>query len=129
MGVCGGDEGEGKFATQAMRGSGRSWTAEGGGEGRRRGEGAASGESLPGTRDGKYKIPAVHAHPVTVRGSWWYVPFVLKDCGRPGVEALAFSDGEERESPLCCVTSTSSFPLFGISSESVALVIVAPFYG
>ncbi len=36
------------------------------------------------------KIPAVHAHPVTMRGSWRYVPFILKDCGRPGVHALAF---------------------------------------
>lgn len=36
------------------------------------------------------KILALHANPVTMRGSWWYVPFVLEDCGRPGVQALAF---------------------------------------
>ncbi len=35
------------------------------------------------------KILAVHAHPVTIRGSWRYAPFILEDYGRPGVHALA----------------------------------------
>ena len=36
------------------------------------------------------KIQAVFTHPVTMRGSWQCVPFVLEDYGRPGVHAQAF---------------------------------------
>ena len=38
------------------------------------------------------KILAVDAHPVTMHGSWRYVPFIMEECGRPGVHALAFLD-------------------------------------
>ncbi len=41
----------------------------------------------------------MHAHLVTMRGSWWYVPFVLEDCGRPGVRALAFLAELEKLNP------------------------------
>ena len=55
--------------------------------------GLSQGARDPGSAARAYerrKVLAVHTHPVTMRGSWWYVPFVLEDCGRPGVQALAF---------------------------------------
>jgi hypothetical protein len=65
--------------------------------------GLDQGAADPGTVARAYerrKILAVHAHPVTMRGSWRYVPFILEDCGRPGVHALAFLAETQKLHPV-----------------------------
>ena len=84
--------------------------------------GLEQGAADPGASARAYerrKILAVHTHPVTMRGSWRYVPFILEDCGRPGIHALAFLAETQRLHP-----ATHHLPGIRVGAHTVMLQIL-----
>ena len=84
--------------------------------------GLEQGAADPGSSARSYerrKILAVHAHPVTIRGSWRYVPFILEDCGRPGVHALAFLAESQKLHPV-----TQSPPGIRVAAHRILLKVI-----
>ena len=84
--------------------------------------GLAQGAADPGASARAYerrKILAVHAHPVTMRGSWRYVPFILEDCGRPGAHALAFLAETQKLHP-----ATQLSPGIRVSAQTIMLQVL-----
>ena len=65
------------------------------------------------------KVAAVARNPVTLRGTWYYVPFVLEDLGRLGIHASTFLPGLDCSSR--CTAAWSACSLHFVHALHVAV--------